>query len=36
MKLIKIIAGIVALPEIRVFYCAPCKHPETEVIRRAA
>jgi hypothetical protein len=36
MKLVRKIDRLSNLPEIRVFYCAACKHPETEVIREAA
>jgi hypothetical protein len=36
MKLVRKIARLSNLPEVRVFYCDACKHSETEVIPAAA
>jgi hypothetical protein len=36
MKLVHTIPRLGGLPEIFVFYCARCKHAETEMLERAA
>jgi hypothetical protein len=36
MKHVRTIAHLPNLPEIQIFYCAPCEHVETIKLKRAA
>lgn len=36
MKHVRTIAHLDNLPEIHIFYCAPCEHVETVKLKRAA